>query len=328
MNGKLARMIATTIAGLSIGVSMSLAQTTSTNDETANKALVLEFVQDVFNDANVENVLDYVTPEYIENGTGIPSGAEVLAGSVMGLHAAFPDIEYTVFQIGAQDDLVAARIGITGTQQGDFMGIPASGRQVAAQTINFWRVTEGRLSEHWEVLDQLSFLTQLGVIPSQGEVAVPEFTEDAITEIVVAENTDESRAETLAVVTSLFEDVLNSQNVSAAEGIIAQNLTWHTTTFAAPGLEGYQAFYDIIFTAFPDVNRETVLTVTDGDLAFVLNQITGTQQAEYFGIPASGAEIDYASADIFRVVDGEITDLWDMADYVTLFTQLGVMGGQ
>ncbi len=84
----------------------------------------------------------------------------------------------------------------------------------------------------------------------------------------------------------------------------------------------------MIFNAFPDVNREVALTVADGDLVFVLNQATGTQQNEYFGIPASGAPIDYASADIFQVQDGVITDLWDIADYVTLFTQLGVMGGQ
>jgi predicted ester cyclase len=52
----------------------------------------------------------------------------------------------------------------SGTHSGDFLGIPATGRTVSFAGIDIYRVEDGKLAEHWHVVDQLSMLIQLGVV--------------------------------------------------------------------------------------------------------------------------------------------------------------------
>jgi len=52
-----------------------------------------------------------------------------------------------------------------GDHTGDFLGIPATGRQVTMSGITIHRVTNGKLSEHWAQIDALSLLQQLGAVP-------------------------------------------------------------------------------------------------------------------------------------------------------------------
>ncbi|GAB4523583.1 MAG: hypothetical protein OHK0046_37430 [Anaerolineae bacterium] len=297
--------------------------------EETNKALVMEFIEVVFNEGEAEAAGDYITESYIQNTPGIESGLEALQFSVNMLHTAFPDIRYSITHLAAQGDLVAARLIITGTQTGDFMGIPASGRRVAAAAINFWRVEDGLLAEHWEVLDSLTFLQQLGAIPGgeeaqEGALGV-ETTPEAI-EMPEVAGTPEDNA---AVVERLFAEVVNEQNLDVADELMAEDFFWHTG-FAAPGREGFKQFYPVIFEAFPDVERTPTLVVAEGDLVFVLNTITGTHEGgeQLYGIPPTGNPITYTSGDVFRLSDGLIVELWDVADYLTLFGQIGLIPAQ
>jgi predicted ester cyclase len=56
--------------------------------------------------------------------------------------------------------------------KGDFMGIPATGKQATWTEIHIGRVADGRMVEHWGLVDQLGMLVQLGVIQSPARVAV------------------------------------------------------------------------------------------------------------------------------------------------------------
>lgn len=53
----------------------------------------------------------------------------------------------------------------SGTNQAEFMGVPATGRRVSVQYVDIMRVREGRIIEHWNVVDQLSWMIQLGLMP-------------------------------------------------------------------------------------------------------------------------------------------------------------------
>jgi predicted SnoaL-like aldol condensation-catalyzing enzyme len=139
---------------------------------------------------------------------------------------------------------------------------------------------------------------------------------------VAARASDENRE----TVEAFFDDLVNEQDLEAANDLIAPDFVWNTP-FAPPGRDGFVAFYPAIFEAFPDVQRAPELIVSDNDLVFVLNRITGTHLGgeALYGIPPSGNPIDYQSADIFRLDDGVIVELWDVADYLTLFTQIGLL---
>jgi steroid delta-isomerase-like uncharacterized protein len=87
-------------------------------------------------------------------------------------HTAFPDLQVTIQDILADGDKVVAREQWTGTHQGEFMGMPATGKQVAFNVIDIVRFAEGKLVEHWAVSDTLALLTQLGAIPEPDSVGI------------------------------------------------------------------------------------------------------------------------------------------------------------
>jgi steroid delta-isomerase-like uncharacterized protein len=80
--------------------------------------------------------------------------------------ASFPDLQMTAEEILASGDKTVARVKASGTQNGEFMGMPASGKFVEVQLIDIMRFDDrGLVCEHWGVMDMLSMLQQLGGIP-------------------------------------------------------------------------------------------------------------------------------------------------------------------
>jgi steroid delta-isomerase-like uncharacterized protein len=81
--------------------------------------------------------------------------------------AAFPDMRMDVQDIVASGDKVVARVRYTGTNHGAFMGAPATGKSVDVQLIDIFRFGEDGLAhEHWGVMDQLTMMQQLGMVPA------------------------------------------------------------------------------------------------------------------------------------------------------------------
>ena len=80
--------------------------------------------------------------------------------------AAFPDLRMETEDVLVSGDKVVARVRATGTQRGDFMGLPATGRSVDVQLIDIIRFGEDGLArEHWGVFDALGMMQQLGAVP-------------------------------------------------------------------------------------------------------------------------------------------------------------------
>lgn len=80
--------------------------------------------------------------------------------------AAFPNYELRIEQMIAEDDLVAVIGRASGTHQGPFMGMPPTGKSWDVPLHITYRVKDGKIIEHWLVLDTVAFMQQLGMIPS------------------------------------------------------------------------------------------------------------------------------------------------------------------
>jgi steroid delta-isomerase-like uncharacterized protein len=79
--------------------------------------------------------------------------------------AAFPDLRMEAQDVLVSGDKVVARVRATGTHQGEFMGMPATGRSVDVQLIDIIRFgDDGLAREHWGVFDALAMMQQLGAI--------------------------------------------------------------------------------------------------------------------------------------------------------------------
>ncbi len=82
---------------------------------------------------------------------------------------AFPDLQVTVEDLIAEGDKVVGRLTVTGTHQGELMGIPATGKKVSFSEIHIVRISNGKVVEHWEVADIMSMMQQLGVVQPPGQ---------------------------------------------------------------------------------------------------------------------------------------------------------------
>ena len=93
------------------------------------------------------------------------AGPELLKEVFGRLHRAFPDLHVTVEDLIAEGDKVVARDTVTGTHQGEYMGLSPTGKSITYNEIFICRFVDGRIAETWGVVDVHSQLRQLGALP-------------------------------------------------------------------------------------------------------------------------------------------------------------------
>jgi steroid delta-isomerase-like uncharacterized protein len=79
--------------------------------------------------------------------------------------AAMPDIRHAIQEVVGDGSTLAARVVVTGTHDGDFAGIPRTGRPFQIDQVLFVHLRDGKIAEAWEIADTGSLLKQLGVLP-------------------------------------------------------------------------------------------------------------------------------------------------------------------
>ncbi|MHA1935866.1 MAG: ester cyclase [Candidatus Thorarchaeota archaeon] len=131
--------------------------------ESENKAKFRLLYDEALNKGNIDILDELCAPNFVKHA--LPPtpdyGIEGSKHSLIGLRLAFPDINYTVEDMIEDDDKVVARWSAKGTHKGDFMGIPATGKQVAFSGIEIIRIENGKAVEEWEELDRAGLMQQL-----------------------------------------------------------------------------------------------------------------------------------------------------------------------
>jgi steroid delta-isomerase-like uncharacterized protein len=123
---------------------------------------------DLINAGDIAGFGELVAADFIEHEElpGLEPTKEGVLALFTGYLAAFPDLHMTAEDVITQGDRAGARVTTTGTQTGDWMGVPASGKRIEVRLIDIMRFDDlGRICEHWGVMDMLSMLQQLGVVP-------------------------------------------------------------------------------------------------------------------------------------------------------------------
>lgn len=126
-------------------------------------------VFDAFSAGDPDRLDPLFAADYVERATvppGWPPGLEGLKAFVRAIHEGFPDFRYTVEDMIAEGDRVVGRATASGTHEGDFLGIPATGKHATWSEIHIGRLVDGRFVEHWAIVDQLGLMQQLGAIPA------------------------------------------------------------------------------------------------------------------------------------------------------------------
>ncbi len=140
----------------------------SAAQETSNKATVRR-LQDAMNTGDAELIsqtIDEVFEPDVKQHTPFEAtGAQTLKEMVFArLHRAFPDLHITVEDLIEEGDKVVERDTVTGTHQGEYNGLPPTGKSIAYNEIFIMRFVNGRIAEIWGVVDVFSQMKQLGMI--------------------------------------------------------------------------------------------------------------------------------------------------------------------
>lgn len=135
-----------------------------------NKAFMRRFYAEVFNAGKLELIDELLAPDFVdhEEMPGLPPTREGVKQAFAMFRNAFPDLQVTAEDMMAEGDKVVARITMTGTHQGEFMGLAPTGKKIAVSGIDIIRFAGGKAVEHWGQTDTLSLMQQLGAIPPMG----------------------------------------------------------------------------------------------------------------------------------------------------------------
>jgi steroid delta-isomerase-like uncharacterized protein len=129
----------------------------------ANKRLVRRFVDEVFVEGREDSVDELLAPDFVGHTWGPqPADRDFLKAAIARVNAGLSDVSMTVEDIVAEDDRVALRLRSRARQTGELMGMPATGRSYEIEEMHLFRVTDGRIAEHWHVADMASMQRQLG----------------------------------------------------------------------------------------------------------------------------------------------------------------------
>ena len=137
----------------------------------AHKALARRVFEEVLNGRNLDLLDEVTTPDYIEHNPlpGQRTGIDGIRDRYTMVLTAF-DPQFTVEDLVAEGDKVVLRWSQSGTHVGQFLGMPSTGRSYRTSGIEIWRVENGKLTEHWDVVDVFGQLQQLGLLPQPGGV--------------------------------------------------------------------------------------------------------------------------------------------------------------
>ncbi len=148
---------------------MHTATHTATTGKEAVRALLHRFVDEVINGRDLDRALaELVAEDFVEQNPlpGQGPGRAGLGDVLAGMFTGFPDLRWNIRETVVEADRVASFSFWTGTHQGEFLGIPATGRSVKVEAWNLDRFQDGQLTESRIIMDVIGLLTQLGAIPA------------------------------------------------------------------------------------------------------------------------------------------------------------------
>jgi steroid delta-isomerase-like uncharacterized protein len=124
---------------------------------------------DRINEGDIEGFAALLADDFVEHEEtpGFPPTKEGVLEFFRMYRAAFPDLRMDAEDVLASGDKTVARVRATCTHRGELMGIPPTGKRVDVELIDIMQFDDaGSVSEHWGVIDTMSMMQQLGVVPA------------------------------------------------------------------------------------------------------------------------------------------------------------------
>ncbi|MFI1355379.1 ester cyclase [Streptomyces sp. NPDC020898] len=132
-----------------------------------NKRIIERYTSEYLPGRNPALASRFGSPDIVVHSGGQTwQGRDTYLGIVAANLKAFPDLKWTVRDMRAEGDTVAVRYAMTGTHEGPFAGVEATGRAIRSESMAFYRLSHGRIVEERGQLDMLGILRQMGALPA------------------------------------------------------------------------------------------------------------------------------------------------------------------
>ena len=133
----------------------------------SNTSVIRRFTSEFINASSPTVATELIAPAAVFHAPGMPplrgpDGYLALLGMLRG---GFPDVQWTLEDVVAEGDKVAARFTMRGTHTGPFMGIPPSGKPFSVTSMGIYRIANGQIMEEHGLPDMLGILQQIGAVP-------------------------------------------------------------------------------------------------------------------------------------------------------------------
>jgi steroid delta-isomerase-like uncharacterized protein len=142
-------------------------------DAEANKALIRSYYEEMWNKHQPSAADRFVATNFIEHNPHLPQGLAGRKQFVTTVLAGFSDYHGEIQELLAEGDKVVTRMQWTGTQDGPYDGRPATGKKLIFSTADFFRIENGKIAEHWDVVDTLARAVGLGLVPAAPSTSAP-----------------------------------------------------------------------------------------------------------------------------------------------------------
>lgn len=134
-------------------------------DLEAHTALAQQFVDQFWNRADTAALDTFLAPDYLDHSYQ-PGNRDGLVDTLAQLSSSFPDHVHTIEAHVAQGDLVVLRMRLQATHRGEFRGTAPTGNPIDVSVYRTYRIAEGKIAEHWALLDTATLLRQIGAAPT------------------------------------------------------------------------------------------------------------------------------------------------------------------
>ena len=131
----------------------------------SNEITMRRFVEQVINNGDFPVLDEVIHPNYVYHSPDqVLRGPEALRDLLTAYRTAFPDLHVEIEELVSTADKCVISFTLSGTHQGELMGIAATGRQVKVSGMTLSHFENGKIVEEWELLDQLTLFQQLGIV--------------------------------------------------------------------------------------------------------------------------------------------------------------------
>lgn len=136
----------------------------------SNKEVVRLVCEEAWSKGQVALVDELYAENFVNlNPTpGIPANREGVKMEIVAYHQAFPDMSVSFGDIVSEGDSVVARYTIHGTNSGELMGMPPTGKSIEVASVSFLKIANGQVIEEFSLSDMAAMMQQLGLAPEMG----------------------------------------------------------------------------------------------------------------------------------------------------------------